>query len=134
HVALERSDELSLVPGGNVLRAEWVPVRHVPPGSLAFDHSAILAAGMNRIQSKLRYSWVAFQLLPERFTLPELRAVYAAILDPEIARINTSNFRKPFSVLFVAGVLKPLGERAEGLGRGRPGELYEFRGPLGGTW
>src|SRR5437667_906099 len=27
HVALERSDELSLAPGGGVLRAEWVPVR-----------------------------------------------------------------------------------------------------------
>src|SRR5712691_10827365 len=29
HVALERSDELQLVPGGGVLRAEWVPVRLV---------------------------------------------------------------------------------------------------------
>src|SRR6266542_5506082 len=55
HVALERSDELSLVPGGGVLRAEWVPVRSVPAGALAFDHEAILHAGMNRIRSKLRY-------------------------------------------------------------------------------
>src|SRR5438045_8062904 len=26
HVALERSDELTLVPGGGLLRADWVPV------------------------------------------------------------------------------------------------------------
>src|SRR5437868_6567592 len=51
-VALERSDELSLAPGGGVLRAEWVPVRRVPLDALAFDHEAILHAGMNRIQSK----------------------------------------------------------------------------------
>src|SRR4051812_34309386 len=57
HVALERSDELQLVPGGGVLRAEWVPVRRVRPDDLAFDHSAILHAGIARIQSKLRYSW-----------------------------------------------------------------------------
>ena len=134
HVALERSDELSLVPGGGVLRAEWVPVRRVPQEALAFDHSAILHAGANRIQSKLRYSWVAFQLLPERFTLPELRAVYAAILDPAILRLNTSNFRKAFSAVFASGALVQVGEKA-GAGRvGRPAELYSFSGPLVGTW
>src|SRR5207253_11445904 len=47
HVALERSDELSLAPGGGVLGAEWVPVRRVPEDALAFDHGAILHAGMN---------------------------------------------------------------------------------------
>jgi 8-oxo-dGTP diphosphatase len=134
HVALERSDELQLVPGGGVLRAEWVPVRQVRPGDLAFDHAAILRAGIARIQSKLRYSWVAFQLLPERFTLPELRAIYAAILDPSIQRLNTSNFKKAFSALFASGALVPVGQRA-GAGRvGRPADLYKFAGPLAGTW
>src|SRR5436190_19976235 len=134
HVALERSDELSLAPGGGVLRAEWVPVRGVPPEALAFDHSAIVNAGMSRIESKLRYSWVAFQLLPERFTLPELRAVYAAILDPAIFRLNTSNFRKAFSALFASGALVQVGQRAEAGRVGRPAELYSFSGPLVGTW
>ncbi len=134
HVALQHSDDLRLVPGDGVLQAEWIPVGKALKDELAFDHAQMLARAVERIRNKLRYSWVAFQLLPERFTLPELRSVYAAILDPEIAKINTSNFRKAFSVLFDTGVLKPLGERAEGLGRGRPGELYEFRGPLGGTW
>ena len=109
HVALERSDELTLAPGGSVSRAEWVPVRSAPPSALAFDHADDPAAAMNRIQSKLRYSWVAFQLLPERFTLPELRAVYAAILDPAIGRLNTSNFKKAFAALFASGELAPGG-------------------------
>lgn len=134
HVALERSDELLLVPGGGVLRAEWVPVRRVHADELAFDHAAILSAGMARIQSKLRYSWVAFQLLPAQFSLPQLRSIYAAVLDPAIQRLNTSNFKKAFSALFASGALVPVGQRAE-VGRvGRPANLYKFAGPLAGTW
>ena len=134
HVALERSDELSLVPGGGVLRAEWVPVRRVAPESLAFDHVDMLRVATHRIQSKLRYSWIAFQLLPEQFTLPELRAVYAAILDPAILRLNTSNFKKAFAALFASGALVPVGQRAAGGRVGRPAELYAFAGSLVGTW
>ena len=134
HVALERSDELTLVPGGGILRADWVPVRRVPAGVLAFDHADLLRVAINRIQAKLRYSWVAFQLLPEAFTLPELRAVYAAILDPALLRLNTSNFKKAFAALFTSGALAPVGRRAAGGRVGRPGDLYRFRGPLVGTW
>ena len=32
------------------------------------------------------------------------------------------------------GTLVPVGERAEAQGRGRPGDLFRFDGPLTGTW
>jgi 8-oxo-dGTP diphosphatase len=134
HLALERSDELTLIPGGDVMRAEWVPVRRVPAESLAFDHADMLRVAANRVQSKLRYSWLAFQLLPQTFTLPELRQVYAAILDPALLRLNTGNFKKAFAALFASGALVPLGQRALSGRVGRPGELYRFQGPLAGTW
>ncbi|MEO5952576.1 MAG: NUDIX domain-containing protein [Chloroflexia bacterium] len=135
HVALVRSDHLSIVPGGGVLRADWHSVRSVLTEQLAFDHGSILRTGMDRIRSKLRYSWVGFQLLPEEFTLPELRDVYAAILDPTILRLHTSNFKKAFADLFESGALVPTGKRSEGSGRaGRPGDLYRFAGPIAGTW
>src|SRR3954451_10176618 len=54
HVALVRSDELVLMPGGGVLRAEWHPVKSVALDELAFDHGGILRVGMERIRSKLR--------------------------------------------------------------------------------
>lgn len=134
HVALVRSDDLTLAPGGGILRAEWAPVRGLPAESLAFDHADMLRVAINRVQSKLRYSWVAFQLLPETFTLPELRAVYAAILDPALLRLNTSNFKKAFAALFASGALVPVGRRACSGRVGRPGDLYRFQGPLAGTW
>jgi 8-oxo-dGTP diphosphatase len=94
----------------------------------------MLRIAIDRVRGKVRYSWVAFQLLPEKFTLPELRAVYAAILDPSLVRLNTSNFKKAFSALFSTGALVQTGERAAAEGPGRPGELYQFSGPLSGTW
>ena len=134
HVALQRSDELTLAPDRSVVRVEWVPVRGLPAESLAFDHADILRVAMNRTQSKLRYSWLAFQLLPETFTLPELRSVYSAILDPALLRLNTGNFKKAFSPLFASEVLVPVGRRATGGRVGRPGDLYRFTGPVAGTW
>ncbi len=134
HLALERSDELTLAPGGGIVRASWVPVRRVPAEALAFDHADMLRVAINRTQSKLRYSWLAFQLLPETFTLPELRAVYAAILDPALLRLNTGNFKKAFAPLFASGALAPVGRRAAAGRVGRPGDLYRFQGPLAGTW
>jgi hypothetical protein len=93
----------------------------------------MLRVAINRAQAKLRYSWVAFQLLPELFTLSELREAYAAILDPSLLRLNTSNFKKAFSSLFAADTLVPVGQRASVGKVGRPGVLYRFVGPVAGT-
>jgi len=133
HVALVRSDEIAPVPGGSITEAEWVPVRRAIGEELAFDHSEMLREAVRRVRSKLRYSWVAFQLMPDRFSLTELRSVYAAILDPKVARLNTTNFRYAFRDLFDSEVIEPTGERAEAQGKGRPGELYSFKGVLGNT-
>ena len=88
---------------------------------------------INRIQAKLRYSWVAFQLMPDQFTVSELRGAYAAILDSSLLRLNTSNFKKAFSALFASDTLVPVGQRASVGKVGRPGELYRFEGPVTGT-
>lgn len=134
HLALQASEQIRLDPGLGVRRADWLPVRGLPPETLAFDHADMLRVACNRVQSKLRYSWLAFQLLPETFTLPELRSVYAAILDPALLRLNTSNFRRAFDTLFATEVLVPVGARARAGRVGRPGELYRFTGPIVGKW
>lgn len=134
HVALVRTDELELAAGADVLQIAWFPISSLPWEELAFDHGDMLRIAIDRVRGKVRYSWVAFQLMPDQFTLPELRAVYAAILDPSLVRLNTSNFKKAFSALFSTGALVQTGERAQAEGPGRPGELYRFSGPLSGTW
>lgn len=89
------------------------------PRPLAFDHERILADGVARLRAKTRYAPVAFQLLPEEFTLPQLQAVYQALLGD---RLDVRNFRRD---LHAAGVIEPTGAtRAEG--RGRPAKLYRY--------
>jgi 8-oxo-dGTP diphosphatase len=133
HVALVASDDVDLVRGSGIESIEWFPVRGLPAETLAFDHADMLRVAINRIQAKLRYSWVAFQLLPDEFTLSELRAVYSAILDPSLDRLNTSNFKKAFSTLFATETLIPIGQRSMVGKVGRPGQLYRFKGPVAGT-
>lgn len=87
------------------------------PEPLAFDHARMVADGATRLQAKTRYAGLAFELLPDRFTLPELQDVYEVVLDEEL---DVRNFRRD---LHTAGVLEETGEtRAEG--PGRPARLY----------
>ena len=134
HIALIRSDDLVFHPVEGELAAEWWPVSAIPWDDLAFDHASILREAINRVRGKVRYAWVLFQLLPPIFTMSELRAAYAAIRDPAVMHLSTSNVRKLFRRLIERGMLVPVGERAEARGRGRPGDLFQFQGPLTGTW
>ncbi|GIV97644.1 MAG: NUDIX hydrolase [Herpetosiphonaceae bacterium] len=96
----------------------WFPVREVP-SPLAFDHDRILRYAEDRLRSKLEYSTIAFQLLPEVFTLLELKHIYEQILGEELDKRNF--YRK----IREAGVLEDTG-RMRG-NRGRPARLYRFR-------
>ena len=89
---------------------------------LAFDHERILAAAVERIRGKLDYAPIGFELLPERFTLLELRRVHEAILGRPL---NKDSFRRK---VIDRGLVEPTGQRATGLGH-RPAELYRFVRP-----
>lgn len=128
HLALVRADEAA-ASRGVAHPTDWCPVDRLEERVLAFDHAEMIRVGIQRIRSKLRYSCVAFQLLPERFTLSELRAVYAAILDPSLARLSSGNFKKAMRPLFEDGLLRVVGRTATGQ-RGRPSDLYSFVGTI----
>lgn len=98
----------------------WHPVEELP--ETAFDHGAIVLAGRERLRGKLSYSNVGFALAPERFTLAELREIYAAALGHELSATNLKR------VLLRRGVLEPTGgRRAPGRAGGRPAEEFRFR-------
>jgi 8-oxo-dGTP diphosphatase len=103
-------------------------VRGVEDGAefpMAFDHEQILAVAVERIRGKLDYAPIGFEVLPERFTLLELRRVHEAILGRPL---NKDSFRRK---VIDRGLVEPTGERATGLGH-RPPELYRFAGPPAG--
>ncbi len=116
YYALIASDKLSLVAGADAAEAQWFPATNVPP--LAFDHKSILDYALERIRNKSEYTTVGFQLLPEKFTLGELQAVYETILGRPL---DKRNFRRKLALL---GILKPLREWQR-TGR-KPAQLFRF--------
>jgi 8-oxo-dGTP diphosphatase len=87
---------------------------------LAFDHQSIVEEVLRRIQSGLRRSGLAFKLLPDEFSLGELRAVHETLLGRQI---NKDSFRRS---LLGSGEVVPTGRRQHGVGH-RPSELYRRR-------
>lgn len=100
----------------------WFPVRALP--QLAYDHNAIAAYALQRLQAKLGYTNIVYSLLPREFTLAEIQEIYEVILDQQLDR---RNFRRKILAL---GLLKPLPKTRRGAHR--PATLYTFtrRSPM----
>jgi len=99
-------------------RSTWHSVYDLPP--LAFDHAEILNYALTRLRYKIEYSAVAFELLPEEFTLRELQDAYMIILNDH--KLDKANFRKKIRE---ANVVEPISRYRET--GGRPAKLYRFR-------
>jgi len=51
---------------------------------IAFDHAKFIEYAIERLRNKIEYTTIAFNLMPEFFTLTELQKVYEIILDREL--------------------------------------------------
>lgn len=117
YFALVRFEDAELLADG-VSGIDWYAREQVPP--LAFDHGHILEYGHRRLRNKLEYSPIAFDVLPELFTLNDLYQLYTTILGENFA--DYSNFR---SRLLKLGFLRDTGDKVS-RGAGRPASLYRF--------
>jgi len=63
---------------------KWVSVDEVVNLKLAFDHNALIAKAIERLQSKASYTALPIELLPEEFTLTELQRIFEIILGREL--------------------------------------------------
>jgi 8-oxo-dGTP diphosphatase len=118
YIALVSSDTQTLRVSEESNDVRWFPVQRLP-GPLAFDHDYIVATALDRLRSKLEYTTLAFQLLPEVFSVLELKHIYEQILGE---KLDKGNFYRKIKD---ARVLEDTGLRREG--RGRPTALYRFR-------
>jgi 8-oxo-dGTP diphosphatase len=117
YFALVRYADAELVADG-VCGIAWYPLAQLP--ELAFDHNTIIEYGQRRLRNKLEYSPVAFDVLPELFTLNDLYQLYATVLGDQFS--DYSNFR---SRLLKLGFLSDTGVKTS-RGAGRPASLYRF--------
>jgi 8-oxo-dGTP diphosphatase len=84
----------------------------------AFDHADILGSVVLRLREKLWHSPVALALLPDKFTLREMKLTYEAILGQ---KLNKDSFRR--TVVKTRGIIRPTGEYQEAVDH-RPAELF----------
>jgi 8-oxo-dGTP diphosphatase len=118
YFALVRADLHELRVSEESTAVRWFPV-HSLPAPLAFDHDTILHYALSRLRSKLEYTTLAFQLLPEVFSILELKDIYEQILSEKLDKGNF--YRK----IREADVLEETGNIREG--RGRPTRLWRFK-------
>jgi 8-oxo-dGTP diphosphatase len=96
----------------------WRDVATLP--SLSTADRMVVDYALVRLRAKLGYTNVAFHLLPERFTLPELQETYETVLA---RRLDKRNFRRR---MIASGILLATDEKRRE-GSHRPATLYRFR-------
>ena len=86
---------------------------------LAFDHAEILLEGLLQLRSKVTETDLAFNLVPEVFTLPDLQRVYELILGKEVYK---ANFRDK-----ICEKVEETGEKGKSVTGRKMSQLYRYK-------
>lgn len=117
YLALVEYDKIRLKPSQFLEGAQWLPIDKTKV--LAMDHAEIVACARESLVKELPHSPIPANLLPARFTLPDLHSLVEAILGRTIDR---PNFRRK---ILKSGVLVKVGQDASG--QRRPADVYKFK-------
>lgn len=112
-------DFLQTVPDSIITHeiVEWIDHKEVP--ELILDHKEILEKALDSLRTELNLMPVGYNLLPEKFTIPELQKLYETILDKKLDRRNF--LRKITNI----GILTKLDEKKSNVAHKAP-NLYSF--------
>jgi 8-oxo-dGTP diphosphatase len=83
--------------------AHWVPISKLP--RLIFDHNLMVHKAIRRLRRRAKSEPTGFELLPRKFTLPQLHGLYEAIYQ---THFDNRNFRKK---VLSMNILKKLNEK-----------------------
>lgn len=120
YYAMVPPDRVNIRAASDARDVAWFQLGRLP--RLAFDHEQIVSMAHRRLVSKLQYSTIALQFMPESFTLGELQKVYETIMGETL---DKRNFRKRVMTL---DCLKDTGQRRRN-GNHRPARLYAVKTP-----
>lgn len=79
--------------------AYWINLTEKP--ELIFDHNAMVEQALHRLRYKAALHAIGFELLPEKFTIPQLQKLYEVIFNTQLDRRNFS--RKIMSTELLIG-------------------------------
>lgn len=83
--------------------AAWIPISDLP--GLIFDHNEMVEKALRKLRIRARTQPIGFELLPEKFTIPQLQALYEAIYQQPF---DKRNFRRK---ILSMGFLEKLNEK-----------------------
>jgi 8-oxo-dGTP diphosphatase len=117
YFGLVRPNTFQIFASTDAEQVQWFDIKELP--ELSFDHKEILDIAIRRLQSKITYEPIGFELLDKKFPFSDLEKLYTTLLGREIDR---RNFRKKIVGL---NVLDELNEKIS-KGSGRPAILFKF--------
>lgn len=120
YLSLVQSEKIQLAAGKRSVSVALYDVEEIFSGkaALAFDHKKMIEYGRERIKNKVEYTNIAFEFLPEEFTLPELQKVYEILLGKTLYK---AGFRRK---------ILPILEETERMTSGdahRPSKYYRLK-------
>lgn len=117
YALVEYSKVKEPVPGPISEACEWCSVNDLP--TLMLDHQHILETAHENLKKELNNQPIGLNLLPKRFTIPELQSLYETILGKKLDRRNFRRKVMSFDILICTN------ERRTGVAHKAP-LLYEF--------
>jgi 8-oxo-dGTP diphosphatase len=117
YFGLVRPDVFELSADTDAEEVRWFDIDNLP--TLAFDHQQILEVAIKRLQGKITYEPIGFELLNNEFPFSDLEQLYSTLLGRSVDR---RNFRKKIASLNVLDEL----DKKISKGSGRPASLFSF--------
>lgn len=117
YFALVRPNAFKIFASTDASEVKWFNIKKLP--KLSFDHENILNVAIKRLQGKITYEPIGFELLDKKFPFSDLEKLYITLLGRDIDR---RNFRKK---IIGFNVLDELNEK-KSKGSGRPANLFQF--------
>jgi len=97
--------------------AKWFDYDKIP--QLILDHNQMVDLAIQKLRRKAKYQPLGFELLPEKFTIPQLQLLYECIFQ---RKLDKRNFRRK---ILRMNILKKLEEKDK-LHSKKGAFLYEF--------
>ena len=117
HIALISPEHYQLTAGSDTSEVQWFQLSQLP--KLPFDHESIINVALKKLQKRVRFQPIGFEIFPKKFTLPQLQRLYEVILDK---KLDKRNFRKK---ILSNHFIKKLNQK-ETNGSRRPAFFYRF--------
>ncbi len=117
YFALIDFTEVELMQESYLEGCNWIDINKVGP--LMMDHENIVSKALETLRNQIAYTPIGKNLLPKKFTMPELQKLYETILNKKLDRRNFQRKMIGF------GILNRLSETRKG-GAHKAPFLYTF--------